>query len=36
MIKVIDDGHDSNYMDSINVYFENKEVNDNLKTIQDI
>lgn len=36
IIKVIDDRHDSNYMDSINVYFENKEINENLKTIQDI
>lgn len=36
IIKVIDEGNDNKYLNSVNVYFENKEINDNLNTIQDI
>lgn len=36
IITVIDEGYDNKYLNAINVYFENKEINDNLKTIQDI
>lgn len=36
IIKVFDENYDSKYRNSITVYFENKEVNDNLNTIQDI
>lgn len=36
IIKVIDEVNDNKYLNSVNVYFENKEINDNLNTIQDI
>jgi hypothetical protein len=36
IIKVLDEGYESKYMNAITVYFENKDINDNLKTIQDI
>lgn len=36
IIKVLDEGYESKYMNAITVYFENKDINDNLRTIQDI
>lgn len=36
IIKVMNEGYENKYTNSITVYFENKDINDNLKNIQDI